>query len=152
MDTTTVAHPPTPDTRELRALALYRERRQDIVLIGRDTYEVPSQSGTRVYEVVYGGEVETCTCPDFVYRNLSCVHLLAVGACRARRRGQSARRTPDHELIRLDAAAHPERLPSEHEAAARRIAGRTYVEDLRRISPAANAALSRDLEDEEMGL
>ena len=152
MDTTTLAHPPTPDTRELRALALYRERRQDIVLIGRDTYEVPSQSGTRVYEVVYGGEVETCACPDFVYRNLSCVHLLAVGACRARRRGQSARHLPEHEKIRRDAAAHPDRLPSEHEAAARSIAGRTYVEDLSRISPAANLALSRDLEAEEMGL
>ncbi len=30
----------------------------------------------------------------------------------------SALRLPDHELIRLDAAAHPERTPSEHEAAA----------------------------------
>ncbi len=59
---------------------------------------------------------------------------------------------PDHELIRLDAAAHPERTPAEHEAAARSIAGRTYREDLRRISPAAQAALSRELEAEEMGL
>ena len=40
---------------------------------------------------------------------------------------------PDHELIRLDAAAHPERTYSEHVEAARAIAGRTYVEDLRRI-------------------
>ncbi len=40
---------------------------------------------------------------------------------------------PDHELIRLDAAAHPERTYSEHVEAARVIAGRTYVEDLRRI-------------------
>jgi hypothetical protein len=64
----------------------------------------------------------------------------------------NAPRHPDHELIRLDAAAHPDRLPSEHEAAARRIAGRTYVEDLRRISPAANLALSRDLEAEDLGL
>ncbi len=134
----------------MRALALYRERRQDIVLMARDTYEVPSQDGTRVYEVVYGGEVETCTCPDFVYRNVVCIHLLAVGACRARRRGRS--RLPDHELIRLDAAANPQRLPSEHVEAAREIAGRTYVEDLRRISPAANLALSRDLEAEDLGL
>jgi len=64
----------------------------------------------------------------------------------------SAPRLPDHELIRLDAAAHPERTYSEHEAAARRIAGETYRRDLSRISPAANAALSRELEDEEMGL
>jgi len=44
-----------------------------------------------------------------------------------------ARRVPDHELIRLDAAAHPERTYSEHVEVAREIAGRTYVEDLRRI-------------------
>ncbi len=61
-----------------------------------------------------------------------------------------APRLPDHELIRLDAAAHPERTPSEHEAAAREIAGRTYVEDLRRISPAAQATLSRELEAEDL--
>ncbi len=150
MDTTSVAPPTRPDTRESRALALYRERRQDIVLIGRDTYEVPSQDGTRVYEVVYGGEVETCACPDFVYRNVSCVHQLAVGACRARRRGQS--RVPDHELIREDARRHPERSYREHIEASRDICGETYVEDLRRISPAAMAALSRDLEAEELGL
>jgi hypothetical protein len=64
----------------------------------------------------------------------------------------SAPRHPDHELIRLDAAAHPDRLPSEHEAAARRIAGETYRRDLSRISPAAMAALSRDLEAEDLGL
>ncbi len=152
MDTTTIREAPRGDTREVRALRLYRERRQDIVVIDRDTYEVPSQDGTRVYEVVYGGEVETCACPDFVYRNLSCVHLLAVGACRARRRGQS--RVPDHERIRLDAAAHPERSYRAHVQAAREIAGETYRRDLSRIqrSSAAMAALSRELEDEEMGL
>ncbi len=150
MDTTTVAHPPTPDSRESRALALYRERRQDIVLIGRDTFEVPSQDATRVYEVVYGGEVETCTCPDFVYRDVSCVHLLALGACRAKRRGQS--RVPDHELIREDARLHPERSYREHVQASRDICGETYRRDLSRISPAANVALSLELEDEELGL
>ena len=45
----------------------------------------------------------------------------------------TAPKLPDHELIRRDAAAHPERSYSEHIEAARRIAGRTYVEDLRRI-------------------
>ena len=63
-----------------------------------------------------------------------------------------APRLPDHELIRLDAAAYPERTPSEHEAAARAIAGRTYVEDLRRISPAAQATLARELEADDLGL
>ena len=59
-------------------------------------------------------------------------------------KNSTAPRVPDHELIRRDAAAHPERLPSEHVEAAREIAGRTYVEDLRRIQ--------RREEEEEMGL
>jgi hypothetical protein len=67
-------------------------------------------------------------------------------------RKSSAPRLPDHELIRQDAAAHSERTPAEHEAAARAIAGRTYLEDLRRISPAADAALSLELEADELGL
>ena len=67
-------------------------------------------------------------------------------------RQSSSPRVPDHELIRQDAAAHPGRTYSEHEAASRSIVGRTYLEDLRRISPAANAALSRELEAEDLGL
>jgi hypothetical protein len=67
-------------------------------------------------------------------------------------RKSSAPRVPDHELIRQDAAAHPERTPSEHVEAARSIAGRTYVEDLRRVSPAAQAAPSQDLEADDVGL
>lgn len=47
---------------------------------------------------------------------------------------RTATRVPDHELIRLDAAAHPERTYSQHVEAARSIAGRTYREELRRIS------------------
>ncbi len=42
-------------------------------------------------------------------------------------------RLPDHELIRRDAAAHPERTYSEHVEAAREIAAKSYREDLRRI-------------------
>lgn len=57
----------------------------------------------------------------------------------------TAPRLPDHELIRRAAAAHPDRLPSEHEAAARTIAARTYVEDMRRIQ-------RRELEEDGMGL
>ena len=112
-------------------------------MIDRDTFEVPSQDGTRVYEVVYGGEVETCTCPDFAYRNVVCIHLLALGICRAKRRGQS--RVPDHEQIREDARRHPERSYRAHVEASRDIVDRTYVEDLRRIQ-------RREPEEEEMGL
>jgi hypothetical protein len=67
----------------------------------------------------------------------------------ARTTKDPAPRLPDHELIRLDAAAHLERTYSEHLEAAREIAGRAYVEHLRRISPAAQAALSRDPEAED---
>ena len=63
-----------------------------------------------------------------------------------------APRLPDHELIRFDAAAHLERSYSEHVEAAHEIAGRTYCEDLRRISPAAVATLSRELEADDFGL
>ena len=62
-----------------------------------------------------------------------------------------ATRLPDHELIRLDAAAHPERTYAEHVQAAREITGRTYREDLRRIYRAAEATLDRELED-DLGL
>jgi hypothetical protein len=70
----------------------------------------------------------------------------------ARPTGFPANRLPDHELIRLDAAAHLERTHSEHVEAAWEIAGRTYVEDLRRISPAARATLSREFEADDLGL
>ncbi len=50
---------------------------------------------------------------------------------------------PDHERIRLDATGHPERTPSEHEDAARRIAARSYIEDMRRVQ-------RRELVEEEM--
>ncbi len=106
--TRSVPNATTTDTRESRALALYRERRSEIVLIGRDTYEVPSQDATRVYEVVYGGEVESCTCADHTYRSFACVHLLAVAVCRAKRRGATARRLAAleeqyrHELMGWD--------------------------------------------------
>jgi hypothetical protein len=57
----------------------------------------------------------------------------------ARTTKDPATRLPDHELIRLDAAAHPERTYGQHVEAAREITGQTYVEDLQCISPAAQA-------------
>ena len=92
MDTTSVAPATHPDTREHRALELYRARGAEIILIDRDTYEVPSQDGTRTYEVLYGGNAESCTCPDNSYRGAACVHLMAVAVKRAKRRGATARR------------------------------------------------------------
>ncbi len=85
----TVAYPRTPDTRESRALALYRERGDEIVRTGPWTYLVPSCSGGEPYAVNY--RRETCDCPDALrHPDLNCKHLLAVAVKRAKRRGDSA--------------------------------------------------------------
>ncbi len=78
MDTARIAHPRTPDTRELRALKLYEERGHEIERIAPDVFRVPSQDGERSYDVLYG-EREECPCPDHQYRHVACVHLYAVG-------------------------------------------------------------------------
>jgi hypothetical protein len=71
-----------------RALALFEERGHLIRAVASDTYSVPSSGmlGKR-YTVRYGGEVESCTCPDHSYHpEVSCKHLLAVGIMHAARR------------------------------------------------------------------
>ena len=107
--TTSVPKAPRPDTRELRALALYRERGAEIVRTGPHTYLVPSCSGSGTYAVDY--EAESCDCPDFTMPRRGrevgepCKHVYAVGINRAKRRGASARRLAalserhDHELL-----------------------------------------------------
>jgi hypothetical protein len=96
VDTATVAHEHPLDTRESRALALYRTRAGEIVRTGPNTYEVPSCSGRGSYAVDYAAE--TCDCPDFTIprpgREVGepCKHVYAVGILRAKRRGTTARR------------------------------------------------------------
>ncbi len=85
MDTQSLAHPAPPSTREDRALKLYHERGDQVVAIGEGVFEVPSCSGRKVYEVHYGGQVESCSCKDFQFGN-TCKHLLAVGIMHAARR------------------------------------------------------------------
>lgn len=104
MDTATVAHTRPLDTRESRALALYRERGAEIVRTGPHTYLVPSCTGRGTYAVDY--ESETCDCPDARrHPDLNCKHVLAVAVKRAKRRGTTARRLAvleeryDHELM-----------------------------------------------------
>ena len=107
MDTNTVAHPSTLDTRESRALALYRERGAEIVRIGPWTYEVPSCTGRGTYAVDYAAE--SCDCPDARrHPELSCKHLLAVAVKRAKRRGATARR-----LVALEDRARHQELPAD---------------------------------------
>jgi len=108
MDTTSVPTAPRPDTRELRALALYRERGAEIVRTGPHTYLVPSCSGGEPYAVDYAEE--TCECPDFTIPRPGrepgepCKHVYAVGIHRAKRRGTTVRKlaaleeTYRHEL------------------------------------------------------
>ena len=82
------------ETREERALALFEAYGDQIEQFGPELYWCPSQDGEREYQVRYGGQEESCTCPDFEYRGSitgrACVHLLAIGIkaakSRARRR------------------------------------------------------------------
>ena len=84
MDITSVAPATRPDTRELRALELYRERGVEIVRTGPWTYLVPSMSGGEPHAVNY--RTERCDCRDMEYRGDLCVHVYAVGIHRAKRR------------------------------------------------------------------
>ena len=87
---TTSVPPRLPgDTRELRALALYRERGAEIVRTGPWTYLVPSMSSEAGEPHAVNYRTERCDCPDFEYRGVTCVHIFAVGIHRAKRRGES---------------------------------------------------------------
>jgi hypothetical protein len=82
MDTKSVPAP--PPTRELRGIALYRERGDEIVHEGHGVYMVPGCSGG-VYVVdlaVFGG-TESCNCPD---RAPVCKHVYAATVARAKAR------------------------------------------------------------------
>ncbi len=79
---------PNRNTRELRALELYRTRGHDIrqASPGEDLYLVPSCTGRGFYSVDYSEE--TCDCPDFRRRRENCKHILAVGVLVAKRRSR----------------------------------------------------------------
>ena len=92
MDTPSVAPATHPDTREHRALALYRTRGHELERIAEDLYRVPSCSGSGFYTVRYGLDAEVCDCPDFQHGGgRSCKHLLAVGIAHAKRRFTTVR-------------------------------------------------------------
>jgi hypothetical protein len=80
-----LAHPAhRPNTREHRALELYRERGHEIRHVDQDLYLVPSCTGRGFYSVDYSEE--TCDCPDFTHRGENCKHIYAVGISLAKRR------------------------------------------------------------------
>ncbi len=85
----TIAQPaPRPNTRELRALELYRTRGHEMrqASPGEDLYLVPSCTGRGFYSVDY--REETCDCADFTHRRENCKHILAVGVLVAKRRSR----------------------------------------------------------------
>lgn len=148
-----LADTPQPSTRETRALALYRERSDEIERIAPDVYLVPSCTGSGAYRVDY--ERETCECPDArLHPELNCKHVLCVGILRAQRRRRTLgnrRSLPGHIRIRRDAAEHPERTYSEHVAAAREIAAESYREEIRAMMRAGTLDLD-DANDEVEGV
>ncbi len=80
--------PAPPPTRELRGLALYRERGHEIESIGKGVYRVPGCSGGtyRVNLAVFGG-TESCSCPDHArHPELTCKHIVAATVARAKAR------------------------------------------------------------------
>ena len=85
MDTRSVPAPPA--TRELRGLALYRERGEEITRVYPHGYLVPSCSGEETYLVRL--DRETCECPDHArHPERTCKHLSAatIKAAKGRRR------------------------------------------------------------------
>jgi predicted nucleic acid-binding Zn finger protein len=77
-----------PTTRELRGLALYRERGEEITRIWAHTWIVPSCSGEDTYVVRL--DRETCDCPDFERNHAPCKHLFAaeIAASKSRARAK----------------------------------------------------------------
>ncbi len=92
MDTISITHPAPPPTRELRGLALYRERGHEIEHTGHGGYSVPGCSGGSytVDLVPFGGE-ESCNCPDHQRHKQPCKHVYAVSLYRAKSRAKARR-------------------------------------------------------------
>ena len=87
MAETSLAQPRTPNTREHRALALYREYGHLIEEVAPDFYIVPSSDGESFYHVDY--LTEDCDCPDSKFHpETNCKHVLCVGIKRAKRRSR----------------------------------------------------------------
>ena len=100
MDTVTVPEAQAGDpfyaaikARAERALDLFRERGSEIRRLDKHTWYCPSQQDDETappYVVHYGGEVESCSCPDFTHRcresGQPCKHILCIGIANAKSR------------------------------------------------------------------
>ena len=80
-------------TRKDRAVALYAGLGRFIEETSPGIFSVPSQDGRKTYEVRYRGDAthESCSCPDYQIRGVSCVHLLAVAIHHAARQSPHRR-------------------------------------------------------------
>ena len=85
-------------TRELRGLALYRERGEEIEHQGRGRFTVPGCSGgTYVVDLaIFGGE-QSCTCPDMPPAGEVCKHIHAATIARAKMRMQARREQAERD-------------------------------------------------------
>ena len=79
--------PVPPPTRELRGIALYRERGEEITRVYPHVYRVPSCSGETFY-TVHLAPRERCDCPDFERHGEPCKHVYCaeIAAAKSRRR------------------------------------------------------------------
>jgi hypothetical protein len=109
----TIAQPrtrPNNETRARRALALAGERFEEIAASPRGgSYTVPaSGGGQRSYGVTYTAREESCSCPDWQIRGVSCYHVLAVCIVRAKTGicAGCARRFRHRELVECVEGMH----------------------------------------------
>jgi hypothetical protein len=84
---------PPATTRELRGLALYRARGDEIEPLGKGRYAVPGCSGGsyRVDLAVFTDEPETCSCPDYQRHKQTCKHVYAATIYRSKSRAKARR-------------------------------------------------------------
>ncbi len=107
MTNRSLAHPAPPTTRELRGLALYRERGDEIEPLGKGRYTVPGCAGGSytVDLAVFGGE-ESCSCPDHArHPEYSCKHLSAAAIFRAKARAKARREQAARTTARASRAS-----------------------------------------------
>lgn len=91
-------------TRELRSIALYRERGEEIEHQGRGRFTVPGcSSGSYTVDLAIfssAGE-QSCTCPDTPPAGEVCKHIHAATIARAKRWAEARRRQVERNRERM---------------------------------------------------
>jgi putative transposase len=68
---------PVTLTREMKGHSIAFQK-DAIKRLDENTYQVRSQSGNGSYVVAFNGFSYKCACPDHVYRNVPCKHIIAI--------------------------------------------------------------------------